>query len=349
MSVRRGLIADAAGIGLMVALVGWVQVSAAISGGDARGHTALLALLAAGFVLGRALDLGVMSTWAAPAALATYGVWVALRDWDVLFAGPLNSPLGYSNATGGFYGLVAAAALIVAARTPHRRVVALALAVAVAAAVVPWANGTRIAAAMTLLLPFGLIAGLGRRAAVGVVITAGVLTVAAFAATVWIGTTHGSGDHAGWAQELVDTSLSERRPRLWADALAMLADNPATGVGPSRFAEVSPTALDDPDAAWAHQEWLQLGGETGWPGLALGVALLGWAFARLAWSAHEAGAGVATVALASISVQANLDYVLHFPETMIAIGLVVAAGVSTVPLRPNAQEVAQPRPSAESR
>lgn len=321
MIERGDVLGDALGFALVAALIGWLQWSAAATGGDASGHTALLLAFAGALAAGRVV--GLASGWLAPAGLVAFGGWIAWRDWDVLLGGPLASPLGYANATGGFYLLVAAAALIVAARVGRWWLAVPAVAAAVAAAAVPWGNGADTAAVMTVLLPLGFVGLRSRRAAMAVVLAAAALAALVFVTTVWLGATYDPVDRTGATDRVVDATLSERRPMLWADALAQLADEPITGVGPSRFAEVSPTARADADAAWAHQEWLQLGGESGWPGLLLGVGLLAWGFWRLTRSARDAGAAIAAIALAGITVQASLDYVLHFPEVMVAVGLVV--------------------------
>lgn len=347
MIKRRDVVGDALGLVLVAALIGWLQWSAAVTGSDASGHTALLLASAGGLALGRLV--GLASRWLAPAGLVAFGGWIAWRDWDVLLGGPLSSPLGYANATGAFYLLVTAAALIVAARVGRWWLAVPAVAAAVAAAAVPWANGTKTAAVMTVLLPLGFIGAWGRRAATVVGLAAAGLAALVFAATVWLGAAYDPADRTAAADRLVDATLTERRPMLWADALAQLAAEPATGVGPSRFAEFSPTARADPDASWAHQEWLQLGAESGWPGLVLGVGLLAWGFWRLARSPRDAGTALAAVVLAGITVQASLDYVLHFPEVVVAVGLVVGAGASPAVWRRETSATRPARRSATSR
>ena len=65
----------------------------------------------------------------------------------------------------------------------------------------------------------------------------------------------------------VDAALTERRAVPWSDALALMRGAPVTGVGPGLFRAHSSTALADDDAAWAHSGYLQMGTETGLPGL----------------------------------------------------------------------------------
>lgn len=316
--------ADLAWLGLLAALAAWAGVVTVQSGGAPAGTWLVLAVLAGAWLAGR--GLAATRWWLPSVVLVAAGAVIAIRDRDVLLDGPLSSPLGYSNATGGLYLLVAAGALLLVARARSWLVRAPGLVAFVAAAAVPWGNGTDTAALLVLAVPLGLLAWRGPRWARTLVAVAGAAVVLALAVTVWLGATYDPEDRGGAVDALVDATLSERRPQLWHDALVLLAGEPLTGVGPGGFSVSSTTARADADASWAHQEWLHLGAETGTPGLGLGLALLATAFARLWWGPGDAGTAVAALGLMGLAVQASIDYVLHFPEVAAAGALLVAAG-----------------------
>jgi O-antigen ligase len=112
---------------------------------------------------------------------------------------------------------------------------------------------------------------------------------------------------------------------LWSEAIDILAEHPG-GVGVGGFATTAPTAIRDQDARWAHQEFLQVGVELGWTGLALVVLLFAWGFVRLAMHPRpDAYVALGGAALAALGIHASVDYVWHFPAVPLAAAALVGA------------------------
>jgi O-antigen ligase len=169
------------------------------------------------------------------------------------------------------------------------------------------------------------------------IVLAGTLVVFVLAGTNALGATY----HAGGNGPLV-RALTERRVVLWHESLSIIAAHPG-GVGPGRFADVDPTAIRDPDASWAHNEFLQQGVELGWAGLALLVLVFAWGFARL-WvqPAPDMVVALGAASFAALGVHACVDYVLHVP----AVPLTAAALLGTaqaVPFRRSRRDGDEPR------
>lgn len=333
---RIGVRADALAGVLLLLLVAWVLVP--VRPGHGGRPAELLLFFGVTVVTARAL---VLLHPALPSAvLVTAGAVLAVVRADVLLDGPLESPLGYANATAAFYLLVSAAAVMAAARLadPTARVVA-GLA-AVGAGLVPWLNGADAAAMLVLLPPAALaVRPLGMRVR-GVVAMAAALAAAVLLATIVLGATY-TGDRA--IDRAVGAALSERRPQLWGDAADLVAREPVTGVGVGGFAAQSPTALADADAVWAHHEVLQVAAETGVPGAVLLVALLAALLWRLWLGPRDPATGVAALALAALVAAASIDYVLHFWPVVAAAGLLAGAGVAPAGHQPRRRRAATSR------
>ena len=320
---RRAHRIDTAGAGILLALAAWAALSVVVNGGSPHLLYGAFLLFAVVYAAVRVVTLA--HPWVAPAAFTLAAGWLAISQWDILFDGPLRSPLGYSNATGSFYLLAAFAALLVAVRARNVAIRVAAGAATVASALVPWLNGTDTAAALTLLLPLALLGQRGPRTIRRLIGFGAVLVGAALLATVAIGWAY-EPDRDGALDGLLERTLSERRAELWHDALAIIGMRPIFGVGPGRFAVESPTALADQDAVWVHQEFLQVGAETGLPGLALLLALVGWGFVRVRRHAVDSGAAVAALGLAAVGVHASVDYVWHFPAIVAATAVLAGTG-----------------------
>ncbi|MGI8875651.1 MAG: O-antigen ligase family protein, partial [Egibacteraceae bacterium] len=300
------------GLALAAATGGWAVVSGWASGGDPGPLLALLVLIAAAAALGWVS--GHAHPWAGPAAVVAWAAAVALRDLPRLYGGPLDTPLGYSNATAAFFVLASAAGVMVAARATGRVVRLGGLAAAVAFATVPLRNGSLAGAVLVcLLLPLAAVARLGPRAVGRLVAACGVTVAAAVALTIVVGLNYDAADRGRPLDRGVDATLTERRAVLWSDALALMRAAPETGVGPGRFRAYSPTALADDDAAWAHSGYLQMGAETGLVGFTLTCALVGWGFAWLRRGPLDGGTAVAARALAAAGVHGAVDYVWQLP------------------------------------
>ncbi|MDP8969903.1 MAG: O-antigen ligase family protein [Actinomycetota bacterium] len=322
-SWRVDLAVDLVGALLFAGTAAWVVVAARVAGGAPGPLVDLLLVTAAAVAAGRLLT--VLHDRIVPLAVAAWSGAVALRDFDILLEGPLRSPLGYNNATGAFFLVAAAAAFMVAARSTGP-VSALGVGVGLAYALVPWLNGSLTAAALVVTLSLAALARHGGTAVRIMLAGGAVAVVAALAATTVVAATFDETDRSAPVDRLVDATLTQRRAVLWRDALALLRARPAFGVGVGQFGQESPTALDDRDAAWAHNAYLQMGAETGLAGLALAVAIVLWGFARLWWSPLDGATAVAGLALAAVGVHAVIDYVLHFPEVPLAAAGLVGAG-----------------------
>ena len=136
----------------------------------------------------------------------------------------------------------------------------------------------------------------------------------------------------GAVHRFVFATLSERRLQLQNDAWTMMLDHPVAGVGVGRFKELSPAVALDPDAPWAHHDFLQYGVEAGLPAFVLLVLFFLWAFPRLTASVHpRTSTTLAAVAVASLGVHACVDFVLQHPPVVSVIAALVGSAVG--PLR----------------
>jgi O-antigen ligase len=210
------------------------------------------------------------------------------------------------------------------AALPRHPLGVVALLVGIFFGILPLADDV-FTSAVTFLFVAGIAAAahLGRARA-AVVVSAGAF-IAVLLATIVLGLTYSGGSTR------LSSALTERRLELWHDALVIVGEHPVTGAGLDRFEELSPTARSDRDARWAHHEFLQLGAETGVPGLALMVALFAWGFVRLAAGAPSTGRAIAAGGLAAAGMAASVDYVFHFAAVPIAAAVLLGAGVASGP------------------
>jgi O-antigen ligase len=111
-----------------------------------------------------------------------------------------------------------------------------------------------------------------------------------------------------------------------------MIEHPVLGVGPGRFAEAAGPASADPDARWAHNEFLELGAETGIVGALLLLALFAYGFLRLHVVADASPvAPLAATSLAVLGIHAAYDYILHFPAVPMAAAALVGAATAGYP------------------
>ncbi|MGH8930843.1 MAG: O-antigen ligase family protein [Egibacteraceae bacterium] len=319
---RPDLVTAGTGVALLTALVLWIQVSTAISGG--RSGPASLLVAAAGVTFALARLITRRCRWAVPAVVTACAAGLLLLP-DAIH----ERFLGYANAACAFQVLGAAAALMLAARQRHVAVRAVAFLMAAGSAAAVVASDCRAAAVGMALVGLAWLGqrrvGNGRTAILGGV---SLVVLALVISTTMGALSLGARGTSSRETRLVDATFSAVRVELWHDALAMVHAKPLTGVGPGRFAELSPTARLDDDWRWAHHELLQLAAETGLVGLALGIAVAAWVFARLWCSRHDVGAVIAAAAIAALLTNATVDYVLHFPAVTLAAAALAAAGVS---------------------
>lgn len=319
---RRVLVLDLVGLGLFLAGAGWSFASAALGGGAAPVPVASLWLACLAAIIA-GLFLSGLGRWVAPLAVVVGGIVFVIRNADRL-GDTIFGPLGYSNATGELFVLCALGGLMAAAAAPGGwgwLVRAPALVAAAGFGVLVFTSGST--AAMAILVVVVLAAPavlLGRTRAVRVVIACyGVLVAVALVAAVVLGVTE--------ARTPVDRLLSHNRPELWHEAIRMIGDEPAYGVGPGRF--VFESTIRDADLAWAHNGFLQQGAEQGIPGLVLVVAVFAWGFVRLGLRPDaDRATACAAAALCALGVHASVDYVLHFPALSLIVAFMVGAGAA---------------------
>ena len=314
----------AGGVLLLAAGAAWTVVAALGAGGSPVSTTALVLAAAATLAVAwltaaRRPSLVLMGVIGVAAALFVADAGATLRT------SPTQGPFGYANATAAFYAQasVAAVLLVIAGRGALR-----AVGVVAAVGFAPLVIVSRSTTVM-ILLPLALVVALvveraaGGRAAVAV---CGALFVVTLVASIALGA-WGGRSGPGPFDRLIAGTISQERVVLWNDALSLTARHPLLGVGPGRFADESAIAAADPDLRWAHNEFLQAGAETGLPGYVLAVGVFLWGFAALWQGSPGRSAAVAAAGLATLGIQASVDYVLHFPYVVLAGAAVLGAAL----------------------
>jgi O-antigen ligase len=322
MSSRRAqVVLDGFGAVLLLLFVG-VTAVAARTGGTPGPEIALILGVAAALVVGRLL--GPLHRAIVPAVAAASGA-VAVGSGPLIGGGPLDGPFGYRNATGAFCVLATIASLMVAAAAPRSWMRIPSILAAAAFAIVAAVDSTAAGLSVLVVILFALLGLFGPRGVRISIVAVATLFAVVFAGTILLGAAYRPG-----LDTVLTRTLTERRLVLWHEALQIVAAHPG-GVGPDRFSDVSRTARQDPDARWAHNEFLQHGVELGVGGLVILVLIILWGFARL-WvhPSPDMVVGLAAAALAALCIHACVDYVLHFP----AVPLAAAALVGTAQALP---------------
>lgn len=324
MSLSRskppGLPLDVLGVVLAMAASAWGLVVGGFDTGS-MGLGALLLGAAATVVLSRRLATRWPS--AVPLAIVATPVLLAAVPGQSLLD---DGVVGYANASGALYLVACAAAAMLALRspTPQRRRLA-------AAGAIGWAGAVLLVRADTALAfvgLLGLVLIVRRTAASRALLAVGLLTVVAALTTVSVlGATYRPGPRVGNVDRVVDATMGQTRVQLWHEAVSAVTTAPVTGV--DGFAEDSPAAGDQ--AAFAHNELLQVAADTGVVGAVLVALLLVWAFGYLWRSLLPPSALPAAVALIGVTVQANIDFVLHFPPVVLALAGLVGTGAGLLP------------------
>ncbi|MFJ4646637.1 O-antigen ligase family protein [Streptomyces bobili] len=332
---ERRIVSDAVGVVVLGACATWSLITAAVHGGRPEG--VLLAVLAvtAGYAAGRIL--GELLPVAAPCAAAVAGLSLTLA-LPRLVPGPETvTPLGHAGATAAVLTLSAGAACCAAWGTPvpalrlGLRLLAAGMAVAGAAL------GSAIAmvtcgAVLLCSLAAGRMPHRGRGLA--------GLALAAAAVTGLTWATAGGALPGGLASSLED-QLTPRRIDLWRDALDLARHDPALGVGPGRFGELSPTAVQATlSDGKPHSAPLQMAAELGVVGVLLLAAAFCWMLFALWRSVRPTpvvlSAGAALTGLAAVAAVGNA---LSF--TTVSVGAGLLAGLATArPVEP------APRPAS---
>jgi len=340
-SLRRVTPIDLGGMLLVVIAIGWTYESAAVAGG-APGPVAL-ALFASGLTFLVSRVVGSVARYLVPLAGVVLVGGLALGLAGSPGARPPADPLAYTNASAALYLQGTAAGLMLFVMWHGAAVRTLALVMVAALLLATLAANSQAVDALIVLPAAALALRRPHAIRVGIAVFAGLFLLA-FLASVVLGATYHPGKPDSAAERLVNSALSERRPALWHDALVLMAQHPASGIGPDKFMTQSPIARSDLDARWAHNGFLQQGAEQGVVGLVLLLVLFAWAFLRtwLAAPPDRVGA-ISAAALAALGIQACIDYVLHFPAVVIIASALV--GVSVV--QPRIERLFEPSDERE--
>jgi O-Antigen ligase len=334
---RELLLAGTVGIGLLVALTGWLGVA---------GRVGVWAFQAQG--LWRA-----SSTLTYPNATAALLAPISLVVIGRLAGTPGSAPLAMA-AAGLLSGLAAtmsragALALVVGlialAGLLGFRTVARAVVGPMAGALVtllcllpslPAASPPRPALALVGLgtgLALAAVTARSRRwpaiALLGGVLLAG-------AAGLLTGGDSGSAVRAV-AEARVNLASPDRTDALHA-ALRLVAQQPMTGTGPGH-ADLRWKGQDHGTQlfTYVHNEYAQIAAELGLVGLALLAVLLA-SIARLLWRARPTGRGGTTwagaaAAAAAFAVHSGFDFVWHLPAVVLTVTLLVGVALPSVPI-----------------
>ena len=313
---------DRAGLAAVAVLTVWPL----LNGGW---KTSVLVLACVGvFALTR--SMASSNAWMVPALLVFGLAMVAAVDLGGLLSdGAGRGPFGYANAKAALFVQGSVAAVLLVMTAENMMVRRLALGAGVAFGIVPLVSGT-LAASLTLGLVVGSIL-LPRRWARQTVTGFMVLFAAVLIATAAVGITG----------ELPGDSSGGRRVTLWSEAVDMMADNPVLGSG--AFSESSPSAAQDADASWAHNDFLQLGAEHGIPALAAAIGIVFWLLVRLRRAAVMSTLALpAAAAVTALSVNACVDYIGHFVLIPLFCAALVGTAIGIVETRATEARAGQP-------
>jgi O-antigen ligase len=323
---------DVLGLSIVVLLIGWANICAAAHPhADARNLNLLLIATTAAYIVAR-VTAPLVPVIVAIGALCLEAA--AGLGHHALHNDPLAGPLGYENADAALALLATVAAGMAAASTSRRLVRGGAVVVAVAGAATAGFDGSKAAGIGAAVVIIATLGALWRPFPRGAILGGSIATALVLALTIGLGLAYASKPtHPNEMDRLVERTFTYNRPLLWHDAEQLTAHHPATGVGPERFQDTSPTALGDPlDLRWAHNAFLQQSAELGVPGGALTAALAAWCFLALARSRRTAAVvTVASIGLAALLAQALQDYVLHFAAVTVTAGALLGAATSRAP------------------
>jgi O-antigen ligase len=321
---RRG--ADVLGLVLVGGLVGWLLLSAAAVAGSRIGPIGTVLGSAAAYIVGR-LVADRVGGRATPVAVLVVIVVLVLGAWRwhaLLDREPAGGPLGYANADAALFVQALVASLILVTTTGARVRIAAATAATLIAACVVIIGSTAAVAVAAVVGGVASMAVFAHRLSISVILL-GSGFLLSLLATVVLGAMYlgsGNGD-AGVG------SSTETRIALWHDALRLIDEHPLVGVGAGGFAEASPVAAADPDTRRTHNEFLQIGAETGVIAMLLLAAVFVWAILRTGLGPDPAPASIiAASSVAALGIHACVDYVLHFP--LVPITAAVLAGATSI-------------------
>ncbi|MFK4071757.1 O-antigen ligase family protein [Streptomyces sp. NPDC029674] len=318
---ERPAASDATGGALLGACAAWALITAGVHGGSPEGVLLAVLAVAAGYAGGRIS--GALLPVAAPCAGALAGLGLAVAA-PRLTLGP-SSALGHTGATAALLILSAGAACCAAwaARTPAARLALRLLAVGIAGTAAALGSPVGCAGSLVVLL-CSLAAARLRSRALGL---AGLAVAAVLITGVSLAVADDSLPDGLTAP--LEGGLGRHRVLLWQDALGLAEREPAMGVGPGRFGEVSPVAAEQLLAdGKPHSAPLQQASEQGIVGVALLAAVFCWLLYAL-WRSPGStqvvlSAGAALTALTAVAAVGNALSV-----TTVTTGAGLLAGIAT--------------------
>lgn len=315
---------------ILAACAIWSLVSAA--GRETRPEGVLLALLAvaAGFACGRIC--GTLLPVATATATAVAALVMALLSRSNGMPGAtaaVDIVPGHTGAAAALLVLAAGAACCAAAaarRAPLRLTLRL-LAFGTACAALTMRSVAGFVAALGVLL-CSLAAARMRRRLLGL---AGFALVTALV----VGASWAVAEEAlpDGLMISLEGQLTGNRVLLWQDAVTLAKEHPVLGVGPDRFAEMSPTAQQTLSDGKPHSAPLQQAAEQG----VVGVTLLGAAFGWLLyvfWRSPRSTAVVLTAgaALTALAALASVGNALSFTPVTAGAGLLAGLASARLPI-----------------
>ncbi|MEV1023353.1 O-antigen ligase family protein [Streptomyces sp. NPDC050264] len=322
-AARRHRVTDAAGLTVLGGCAVWSMITAAARAGRPEGVLLAVLAVAAGYACGRIS--GALVPVAASVAAGGGGLWLAAVAPQGGPAPDTMAPLGRAGATAALLAL-SAGALCCAAWSARQRRLRIALHAGAAGTVVvalAIGSGTGGAVCAGIVL-YSLVAAGTRRRAVAL---AGLGLATAAVAAVGVALA-GSVLPSGTAAAL-EGRLTAHRVLLWRDAWHLAESDPALGVGPGRFEELSPTLAHSPlSGGKPHSAVLQVAAEQGAVGAALLAAAYCWLLYALWRSARSTQVVLAAGgALTAVAALASLGNALSF--TTVTVGLGLLAGIAT--------------------
>ncbi|MEU9736901.1 O-antigen ligase family protein [Streptomyces sp. NPDC048002] len=333
---ERRNVSDVAGVLVLGACATWSLITATAQDGRPEGVLLAILAVAAGYAAGRIG--GTLLPVAAPCAAALAGVTLAAALPRLGPDPAVVPPLGHAGATAGLLTLATGAACCAAwaakARALRLGLLLLAAGITATAAVLGSTSGLLVCSAVLLC---ALAAG--RMPHRGLGLAGLALTTAAVTGLTWA--VAGRAVPEGLSGSLAGP-LTGHRLDLWHDALELAGRDPALGVGPGRFGELSTTAtgtlLSD---GKPHSAPLQQVAEQGVVGLALLAAAFCWVLFAL-WRAPRPTPVVLTAgaALTGLAAIAAIGNALSF--TTVSVGAGLLAGLATARPLPDSSPAPTP-------
>ncbi|MFD0023953.1 O-antigen ligase family protein [Streptomyces sp. NPDC058382] len=327
---QGGNASDVAGAVILAACAIWSLISAA--GRETRPEGVLLALLAvaAGFACGRVCGTLLPVATATVAALAALVMALVWRHGIPGATATTDTAPGYAGAAAALLVLAAGAACCAAAaaRRESLRFALRLTALGAACASLALGSVAGCAAALGVLLCSLASVRMRRRLP--------ALTGLALTAVLVVGVSWAVAEDAlpkGLTVSLAG-QLSSNRVHLWQDAARLTGEHPVRGIGPDRFAELSPTAQQTLHSdGKPHSAPLQQAAEQG----VVGLLLLGTAFGWLLYVLWRSPCSTpvvltAAAALTALAALAGVGNALSFTPVTAGAGLLAGLASARRPI-----------------